>query len=232
MIWKNLDDIYKRFPDYYARKTTFLATLHPQHNYEGIDRFFLDQPERFDISRLIVSSVRRDLLKDSVKEKWFNDKTIQTSQLVNIKSSASLNTRFSLKSISWNSKFTGMCFPGEIKYFVASKGDIYICERVKEVIPIGNVEAGLDYEAIRKIQRLWNEEIIRNRCWECPAVMLCNVCLAQSGDKDGVGVDCTYKNIFQNILADYLTYKEDEKIKENAQPGDAGNSIKEYFRQL
>ena len=192
----------------------------------------MDHPERFDTSKLIVSNVRRELLKDSLKAKWFKEKKAQTSQLVKIKGSARLNTKFSLKSISWNSKFTGMCFPGELKYFVSSNGDIFICERVKHDIPIGNVDTGLDYDAIRKIQRLWNEEIIRNRCWECPAVTFCNVCAAQSGHKDGIRVDCTYKNVFQKVLSDYLTYKEDEQIKENEEAVGAENSVKEYFRQL
>jgi uncharacterized protein len=232
VIWDNLSNFYTKFPDYYSQKITFLATLHPFHNFERIDRFFLDNPEFIDIQRLTVNYVRRTFLKESLRKKWFSDSSIQPSQLVNIKRNARLKTKFSLRKVSWDSKFTAMCFPGEIKFFVSSNGKIYICERVKNDMPIGNVNNGLDFNAIRKIQRLWNEEIIRNRCWECPAVSLCNVCVAQSEDKEGIRIDCNYKERFQDSLTAYLSYKEEEYRKKNKVPEEAENNIREYFRQL
>jgi len=231
-IWENLDYIYNKFPDYYSKNVNFLATLHPQHDFEKIDRFFLENPQRFDIKKLLVNNLSKIFLKESFKEKWFSRELLQTSRLLTIKSSVRLDSKFSLNRITPDSAFTAMCFPGEVKFFVSSDGKIYICERIKMDLPIGNVYDGLDYTVIKKIQRLWNEEIIRNRCWECPAVLFCHFCLAHCEDKDRIRLDCNFEKSHRDVLSNYLAYKEDEKIAANSKTESEENSIKEYLRRL
>ena len=231
-IWENLNSLYNKFPEYSSKNITYLATIHPMHNYKKIDRFFLENPKRFDITGLLVNKVSKSFLKESLKKKWFGQESLQTSQLINIKNKASFDRKFTLKKISSNSKFTAMCFPGEIKLFVSTDGKIFICERVKQEISIGNVDDGFDYNAIRKVQRLWNEEIIKNRCWECPARTLCHFCVSHSEDKEGIRLDCNYKSRFQNSLSNYLSYKEYEIINASSLPKYSETSVKEYFKQL
>jgi uncharacterized protein len=231
-IWENLDYIYNKFPDYYSKKVNFLVTLHPQHVFENIDRFFLENPERFDIKKLIINNLSQIFLKEPYKKKWFSRKLFQTSRLKTIKSSVRLDSKFSLNRITSGSTFTAMCFPGEVKFFVSSDGNIHICERIKMDLPIGNVYDGLDYTVIKKIQRLWNEEIIRNRCWECPAVSFCHFCLAHCEDKDRIRLECNFEKSYRDVLSNYLAYKENEKIDANSKTEGEGNSIKEYLRRL
>lgn len=231
-IWENLNYLYTNYPEYATKHITYLATLHPLHNYNKIDRFFLDNPDRFDITGLLVNQVSKLFLKEPLLDKWFGKESLQTSQLLQIKNKVRLDKKFTLKRISSDSNFTAMCFPGEVKLFVSTDGKILLCERVKQDIPIGNVEDGFDYDAIRKVQRLWNEEIIRNRCWECPALTLCHFCVSHSEDKDGIHLDCNYKNRLQSVLSNYLSFKEDEMIKDNSSHKYSKYSVKEYFQQL
>jgi len=231
-IWNNLNYIYIKFPEFANKKITYLATLHPFHDFEQIDRFFMDNPKRFDVQKLLVNEVSKAFLKDSIKKKWFNQKIPQVSHLKRMKDDKRLDSKFSLKKISSNQTLTAMCFPGEVKFFVHTDGEISICERVKNDINIGNVYHGLDYNAIRRIQRLWNEQIIKNRCWECPALSICYFCVAHSEDRDGISLNCTFKGRFQNILSQYLTDKENEKIRSTEAVKNAENNIKDYIKQL
>lgn len=232
VIWKNLDNIYNRDSDYFNRNITFLATLHPFHDYKKIDRFFIEHSERFNIDRLLISNVRKNFLKKPLKEKWFSKEINQSSQLKNIKSFSRFDGKFNLKKISKDSHFTGMCFPGEIKYHITTDGDIYICERIKLDAPIGHVDTGFNFNAIREMYRLWNEEIIKYRCWECPAVAFCSTCIAHSEYEDRIQLNCTYKDRYEDILANFLNFKEDEYLKKRGALDGTEISAKHYLQSL
>jgi hypothetical protein len=89
----------------------------------------------------------------------------------------------------------------------------------------------LDFGAIRRMLQLWNEEVIRNQCWKCDAWAFCGVCAAQTEDKNGLRLDCTYKHRFQKIISGFIKYKEQKHIKE-FENSNKSKTIKEYIRQL
>lgn len=228
-IWNTLNIIRRKYPTFYDENINILITLHPEHDFNRIDKFFLENQMHFPPDRILANLVNETSLKKNFKNKWFRNKVSKKSKLISSRSIKRLDQKFTLRQVDYKTKFTNMCFPGGMKLFISCDGTIYICERIKQDVPIGNVDIGLNYEVIRKIQMLWNKEIIRNRCWECSAWAFCSVCVAQTEAKEDLQLDCKYKEQVQNTLANYLTGKEEEfetKINSDSQ------TIKEYIGQL
>jgi uncharacterized protein len=212
-IWDNLQRLKKNYPVYYANNVNFLITLHPFHDYERIDRFFIENPDFFNLEKVSAYFLNRLFLKEGIKKQLQEEVESQSCRIARIKYFERLDDKLRLKTLNNDSHFTAMCFPGEAKLFVTVDGSLHICERIKPNIPIGDVDKGIDYDAIRNVYRQWNAEIIRNRCWECIAWSYCNVCLSHSEDETGSKIDCTLKNQTETALVDYLNFKEEAQFE-------------------
>ena len=70
--------------------------------------------------------------------------------------------------------FGTTCKPGE-KISVRTDGTFDICERVNATMPIGNVETGLDWDAIANVIKKWNDAM-ETKCLSCPCTKLCARC--------------------------------------------------------
>lgn len=79
--------------------------------------------------------------------------------------------------------FTGSCVPGS-KLTVRTDGTFDICERVNGTMPIGNVEQGLNLDAIAEVIRSYNQQICGG-CWACPVSKLCGHCFASCNTDGG-----------------------------------------------
>jgi len=231
-IWNNIKSLYIRYPEFYSERISYLITLHPWHDLKKIEDFFFENQNYFDLQNIKANIVSDSFLKESFKKAWFSKNFLQQSKIININANKRIEDRLTIRKIDLNTKYTNMCFPGSLKLFVTSDGKYFICERIKQNIPIGDVDNGLDFSTIKKIQRLWNEEIIRNRCWECPAWAFCNICAAQSEDRDGISIDCSYKHRLKKIISDYIVFKEEEEINTNVNFKEFPSTIKEYIHQL
>lgn len=69
--------------------------------------------------------------------------------------------------------FTGSCVPGD-KLFLNPNGDFFICERVPEMMPIGNVFTGINFESIKTIIEDFNSSL--SFCEECDFSFICTKC--------------------------------------------------------
>lgn len=157
---------------------------------------------------------------------------MQQRCLINLKKTGEkLDNKLILKELNDETEFTAMCFPGEAKIFADTDGTLHVCERVKSNLPIGDANSGLNYDAIKEIYRMWNEEIIRNRCWECFAWSFCGVCLAQNETYKGVRINCKYKKSAEKTLSEHIYFKEDEERKTLDMKRRPDN-IKDYIREL
>ena len=80
----------------------------------------------------------------------------------------------------------GPCEPGRMRLFVDYKGDFFPCERVSEsseCMHIGSIDSGFD---IKKIKSMLNiGEITEEKCKNCWAFYLCNICIKRA-DYNGV----------------------------------------------
>lgn len=96
--------------------------------------------------------------------------------------------------------------------------------------PIGNIEKGFDFDAIRSVIANYNEEIIRLRCWECDFWFLCVICFTFATNGDKIEIDCDRS---KNGLRDFLMKniqkmeKESEKIKNSNY-----SSVSDYMDRL
>ncbi len=74
------------------------------------------------------------------------------------------------------SPYTAACVPGD-KIYVTADGKFHICERVPHDMPIGDVDHGLDFQAIADIMTLYNRKVCTD-CPSCTISKLCGVCYA------------------------------------------------------
>lgn len=229
-IWGNLNRFKERYPDHW-NKVSFLITLHPGHCFEKIDNFIFDNIDFFETNKISSYPVNKRNLKDYAKKK-FDEYKVQQRCLINLKKTGEkLDNKLILTELNDETEFTAMCFPGEAKIFADTDGTLHVCERVKSNLPIGDANSGLNYDAIKEIYRMWNEEIIRNRCWECFAWSFCGVCLAQNETYKGVRINCKYKKSAEKTLSEHIYFKEDEDRKTLDMKRRPDN-IKDYIREL
>ena len=83
----------------------------------------------------------------------------------------------------------GCCAPGERRLYVTTIGKFHVCERIGESPVIGDVENGLDLEAIKKyyIDDYAKESLPDfSNCW---AVHLCSLCFAACYNKEGIDIN-------------------------------------------
>ena len=74
------------------------------------------------------------------------------------------------------SNVSSTCLPGT-KIAVAPDGNIYLCEKMCQSLPIGDVEKGLDFTKINNTIERFNE-IKKENCSECKLSSLCSLCYA------------------------------------------------------
>lgn len=83
--------------------------------------------------------------------------------------------------------YTAACVPGD-KIYVTADGKFHICERVPHDMPIGSVDDGLNYEAIKALIELYNKKVCSS-CATCSITKLCGLCFSN------VRSDHTFKRV-------------------------------------
>jgi len=80
----------------------------------------------------------------------------------------------------------GCCIPGRRRLYVTTEGKFKVCERMSNSPFIGDVETGIDAEAVyRSYVEEYTEKSIKH-CSNCWAVRLCGICFAQCYQADGL----------------------------------------------
>ncbi|MEM3712271.1 MAG: radical SAM protein [Thermoproteota archaeon] len=99
-------------------------------------------------------------------------------------------------------RYTSPCIPG-YKIFVDTMGVLHPCERVPNNISMGNIDKGLDFEAIKRM--LVNYRKILNDCYKCPIAYTCQKCFANMEE------DCRKikKSFFEDLKIALKLYKRD-----------------------
>ena len=83
----------------------------------------------------------------------------------------------------------GCCFPGQRRLYVCTDGLYKVCERIGNAPSIGNVNTGIDAEAISKYYLKQYEEKSLDDCSKCWAINLCSICYAQCYDEQGINME-------------------------------------------
>jgi radical SAM protein with 4Fe4S-binding SPASM domain len=107
-------------------------------------------------------------------------------------------------------EFTGMCFPGSLKIFIDTVGNLNVCERIKINNIIGHVEHGFDVGKIRKIWMEWQNEVVKTKCWRCEFWFICNVCLALHLKDNKVKLNCQLKKKGEIVIQQFISGMESD----------------------
>ncbi|EHJ02161.1 Radical SAM domain protein [Clostridium sp. DL-VIII] len=101
--------------------------------------------------------------------------------------------------------YNGCCLPGQRRLYVCTDGNYKVCERIGDSPVIGNVDTGLNEEAVKKYYlNKYEEESIQD-CSKCWAVRLCDICYADCYDESGIDIE-KKRNICKNLRNRYLSW--------------------------
>ncbi len=221
-VMKNLNVLYRKYPDYYNEKVKFTCVIHPLHDSLKIEKFFTSNEHLFKTDALRMGLVTLHNLKpqkrkkmDALSKNVAPEKVFNNLFLSEI-FFTSIEPKLKLRYLDKMEHFTGTCFPGGAKMFVDSQGKFHICEKVNSALSIGDIDNGFDFEKIREIRQKYNREIIKNKCWECDIWPLCTTCYANTTKNEDFEFHCT-ENISTRLwlLKKYLIHMEKKSEKKN-----------------
>ncbi len=106
--------------------------------------------------------------------------------------------------------FNGCCIPGQRRLYVTVDGHFKVCERMGDTPFIGNIEKGIDKEAIKSIYLSSYAQQSFVKCATCWLGKLCDVCYESCYDQNGINMKkkndfCTLrKTSYTHILVTYF----------------------------
>ncbi len=121
-----------------------------------------------------------------------------------------INNRYIFNTVEEKYGFHGCCISGVRRIYVETDGKFYPCERIGISPSIGNVDDGMDIEAIKKYYIQGYNDACIEQCKDCWAIRLCNFCYAKRMNKNGFDKNslksCRSKRM--SILNDLSFYHE------------------------
>jgi uncharacterized protein len=88
----------------------------------------------------------------------------------------------------------GCCIPGVRRLYVSTEGKFHVCERVNTTAPtIGDVDSGIDIEAIKKIYIEGYDKLSRPVCSKCWVARMCSACYIDVFDDKKLDLDTKLK---------------------------------------
>lgn len=227
-IFSNIVHLQEKYPGKYLENVRFQLTIHPEHDVNRLEDFFLSKNDYFNEKNVMISIVEIRNLVPQYRDKWLRN-YLELLNQINTKldkdrwfykkiARSPFEKHFTepTRNLSSAMSFTGTCFPGIDKMFVDADGSIHICEKITAHFPIGHIDRGFDYEAILNLFNNWNEDIIKQKCWCCEAWWLCGACFASRNNGKSIGIESDEcKNFIKSINRDFMEFltlleKEDE----------------------
>ncbi len=207
-IMKNMSFLREKNHEYFNKHVTFIGCYDWRSDLDAINSFcksnYNDIPE---IARLtLVSDYFTDWyskFSEDEKKSFFNkrteignnlaDKLAENEQPEPIERllfagvfTDILNRYVNMPNSSVHPPFmpyTGSCIPGT-KICVLPNGNVQCCEKINNSRPIGNVDEGLDMQAIIDMLKDYYETMAPV-CSKCPVKHLCPICFTACLDDDG-----------------------------------------------
>lgn len=76
------------------------------------------------------------------------------------------------------------CLPTTNKLYIDSQGEIGVCEKISDKYRIGDVHNGIDWTKANELTKIFYD-IRKDRCGNCFAVRMCNMCLVNVEFNEG-----------------------------------------------
>lgn len=234
VVTNSIKELVRKYPEL-KRNLNYSMVLDPKNGFEDIERFVNEEDELFEGASILTSVVSQEYRKDKVEysskyyEEWeyskfkfmlflcgkFSEKydsrimrMIFLDMISFIKS-----TRTNYAPMAEVGHPSGPCIPGQLRLFVTTDGNFFPCEKVSEnsqVMKIGNVNEGFDYEKVKKILNVG--KLTENECKECFAFRNCSLCsmVADTGKSEE---DELSRNLKLESCA-RIRYEFDDKLKD------------------
>lgn len=93
--------------------------------------------------------------------------------------------------------YTNTCVPG-MKLSVRTDGTLDICERINSTFPIGDLENGLNFDAISEIIQKYNESVTFE-CADCEAKNNCPLCFAYTNGNGNFSIKKGFCNNWRRM---------------------------------
>lgn len=207
-VIKSLNFLREKDKNYYNKYITLIGCYDWKTNFESINRFCMN--EEAGLPKITRLSMISDFFTDwyekftkEEKEKFISEKRkmedMFLEQLTNgEKISPVLKLMFSgvmfevlnrVENIPFTNMhppfmpYSGSCVPGS-KIAISPNGEIHCCEKINGTRAFGNVEEGIDEEAIMEmLEEYYN--VMAPVCSKCPIKRLCPICFTACLDKNG-----------------------------------------------
>lgn len=85
--------------------------------------------------------------------------------------------------------FNACCIPTNRRLYVCADGTYMLCEKIGEAPPLGNVDIGIDFDAVKEYYLTQYESASIGDCSQCWAVNLCDICYAECYSKSGINIE-------------------------------------------
>jgi uncharacterized protein len=199
-ICKVLNLIRDISADFYRNNVQFNVVLTPPYRLLEVEKFFseneLVKENRLFVTYVSSTDTKLDLsLSEKEEERHHKDREELKRRYIRAilagePDSLKLGKAFFEKKLRaiHNREMTrlsricrpnGICIPGGQKLFVDVDGKFYMCERVGQALPLGDVYKGIDEEScIAAIKNYCDLSL--SDCVNCWAIRLCRVCFANA----------------------------------------------------
>lgn len=206
LIMENLKRIKEIAPGYFKSRIYYSPVVTPPYNYDEIkyffyeSEFFKDHKNPLNIAN--VSTYATTLFDDTDKALMNKQLNKSRAKMLKCYKNALISGRHDdltlekfwfhdmIGSIHFREKtplkeylhVIGQCIPGVRRLFVSVAGKYYMCEKVGEFYPIGDVHNGINYDRICDFFVACDSFF--KGCGNCWAVRLCKRCFADINCED------------------------------------------------
>lgn len=234
-IFSNIKKLSETYPHYFRTRVNAVCVFDPKTDIETVEQFYEELEKTYSIPRAIfVNKVSDnetnyyDQFSDMDNQKY-NDKINNLIKKFHERKVADVDVSSYLSVIAGGGpmsvivrrriderqeycvKSSGACIPGQ-KICVNSSGVFDICERVNGHNSIGNVEQGIDGNAVLKILKEYND-IALSDCSRCPVKKLCGYCYlnfeTENGFKQNKQGCAFHREVIKANLSRYVSIHEE-----------------------
>ncbi|MDX8341765.1 radical SAM peptide maturase [Draconibacterium sp. IB214405] len=241
-VFKNVEFIQKKYPDFFKENVSFNSVLHDRNNIEDILLFF---EKKFDkvpsINQLTEAGIKED--KKDLFLKMFKSSFLSLNESrdldylknkMKITYPGNQDRTFLLNTLLENTfhtfndllidekvnvieKFpTGTCYPFTRKIFVSATGKILPCESISHKFSLGEVtskDVELNFNSVSDRYKKYYSSI-KNQCQSCYNFHMCKECFYKIEGIGEIAICDRFMDLanFKKYLTNSLTYFEDNPL--------------------
>lgn len=196
IIYQNICEIRKQYPDYFINNVNFLSVLHDRNDPYSIYSFFnqfrktpnieslrtdaVDPKQNTEFQKISVTNPINSDQADEIKEKMPDAFKRFTSELQLMPYLPEIVNTIDLfkDTIEYNKATTETCFLFNTKIFIAVSGEIFLCEKSDRKYPFGKIsDKGIQFY-VNKINSYYQNifDQTNKHCLDCYGMQTCKTC--------------------------------------------------------